>query len=272
MRRFICRVCGEIFDVEEGAPLRCPVCQQTLENLIEVTKPATKRIVGKEAMDKLSYGMYLLSAKDKKGRDHACIINSVLQVNNAPDRFLMILDKGNATYGAIDRTNQFNLSVLTQKTPFSLFYRFGFQSGKMTDKMTGFDDYNRAVINGLIYIKPYANAYFAGKIVQMIDLGTHALCLCDILYSRVLNSDPSATYEYYLNNIKPKMSLPPQPEKDVWRCTSCGFEFSCYGELPKDICCPMCQKTYYIFEKRPKISLVYRDPNAPEDPDNPVDQ
>lgn len=254
MRRFLCRTCGEIFDVEDVVPIVCPFCQQTFEALVEIPKPSMKR-KGEEAMDKLSYGMYLLSAKDRKGRDCACIVNSVLQVHNAPDRMLMILDKGNQTCQALDRTNKFTLSVLSQKAKFPLFYRFGYLSGKVSDKFDGFNDWKRALVNDLPYIRSQANAYFCGEIVKTDNIGSHLVCYCDVVYSEVLNKDPSMTYDYYLEHVKPKGTVP-VPEKDIWRCTQCGFEVEMYGELPQDTVCPFCQSGVERFEKYKKIPLI----------------
>lgn len=254
MRRFLCRTCGEIFDVEDIVPIVCPFCQQTFDDLVEIPKPSMKR-KGEEAMDKLSYGLYFLSAKDKGGRDHACIINSVLQVHNAPERFLMILDKGNLTCQALDRTNRFTLSVLSEKAKFPLFYRFGYLSGKVSDKFDGFRDWGRTVLNDLPYVKAQANAYFCGTVAMTQDLGTHLVCFCDIVYSEVLNDAPSMTYDYYLEHVKPKGTIP-VPKKDVWRCTKCGFETELYGLPPQDLVCPICQSGVRTFEKYRRIPFV----------------
>ena len=41
----------------------------------------------------------------------------------------------------IERTGEFNLSFLSQDADFEVFKRFGFSSGKDTDKFAGFEEY-----------------------------------------------------------------------------------------------------------------------------------
>ena len=66
----------------------------------------------------------------------------------------------------------------------------------------------------------------------------------------MLNDVPSATYQYYFDNIKPK----PQPVgttpdgQTIWRCTICGYEYV-GEELPEDFICPLCKHPASDFEK-----------------------
>ena len=94
--------------------------------------------IEQKALFSLSYGLYVLTAKDEK--DNGCIINTVMQITNTPNRIIIGINKSNYTHDMIMKTGEFNVSVLTESTPFEIFQRFGFSSGKDTDKFNGFSD------------------------------------------------------------------------------------------------------------------------------------
>ena len=65
----------------------------------------------------------------------------------------------------------------------------------------------------------------------------------------VLSDIPSATYEYYQSNIKPKPKAEAANKgKTVWRCRICGYEYV-GEELPADFICPICKHPASDFEK-----------------------
>jgi len=188
------------------------------------------------ALFKASYGLYLLSAKNNE-QDNACIINTFLQVtSNAPVSCLISVNKQNFTCEMISKTRKFNLSVLTEETPFELLKRFGYQTGREVNKFVDFTDITRSK-NGLIYLTTYANAFLSFDVLEMIDFGSHTLFTATLAECQTLNNKASLTYDYYQRNIKPK----PQSEKKTgYRCNICGYEYE--GEtLPPDFICPLCK-------------------------------
>ena len=66
----------------------------------------------------------------------------------------------------------------------------------------------------------------------------------------VLSDDASVTYEYYLENIKPKPEAvgTTKEGKTGWRCKICGYEYV-GEELPDDFICPLCKHPASDFEK-----------------------
>ena len=66
----------------------------------------------------------------------------------------------------------------------------------------------------------------------------------------VLDDAPSATYNYYLNNIKPKPESAGKGPvgKTVWICRICGYQYE-GEELPDDFTCPLCKHPASDFEK-----------------------
>ncbi len=201
-----------------------------------------------KAMYKLSYGLFVLTAKEG-GKDNGCIINTAIQAASAPNQLSVCVSKSNFTHDMIINTGEFNVSVISQRAGFDLFKHFGFQSGKDVNKFETFEKYNRSA-NGIVYITEDTNAYFSVKVDKTVDLGSHTMFVGEITDMAVLSDNPSATYEYYHNNIKPK----PQPVRKtadgqtVWRCTICGYEYV-GEELPEDYICPLCKHPASDFEK-----------------------
>lgn len=195
------------------------------------------------AMFQLSYGLFVLSAKDGK-KDNGCIVNTVQQVTTSPNRILVAVNKGNYTHDMIMKTGEFNASILSEDADFEIFKHFGFQSGRDVNKMEGLEDFDRAE-NGIIYLTKGANAYISAKVVQTTDLGSHTLFLADVTDGDVLNNVPSVTYAYYHKNIKPQ---PQETKKTGWRCKICGYIYE-GEELPADFICPICKHGAEDFEK-----------------------
>ena len=93
-----------------------------------------------KAMYALSYGLFVLTARQGE-KDNGCIINTATQVTTTPNRITIAVNKSNYTHDMVLATGQFTLSVLSQEAPFSLFQRFGFQSGRDVDKFAGFEEH-----------------------------------------------------------------------------------------------------------------------------------
>ena len=196
------------------------------------------------AMFKLSYGLFVLTAKDG-AKDNGCIINTVMQVTDAKKRIAIAVNKANYTHDLIKKTGAFNVSVLTTETPFGIFKQFGFQSGRDTDKFAGSGELARTA-NGIAYVPEYANAVISGKVVEEHEYDTHTLFVAEVTESAVLSGVPSVTYQYYFDHIKPQ----PQPstEKKGYVCKICGYVYE-GDELPADFICPLCKHGAEDFEK-----------------------
>ena len=149
----------------------------------------------------------------------------------------------------IQRTGAFTVSVISQNAAFDLFKQFGFQTGREADKFADFSACTRGV-NGIYYITEGTNAYISVKVTKSEDLGSHTMFIGEITDMEVLSEVPSVTYEYYLNNIKPKPQAVDITEEGqtVWRCTICGYEYV-GEELPEDFVCPLCKHPASDFEK-----------------------
>ena len=202
-------------------------------------------MIEKEAMFKLTYGLFVLTAKDGE-KDNGCIVNTVSMITDTPKRITVYVNKANYTEEMIRKTGVFNVSVLTESAPFEIFKQFGFSSGRDTDKFA-VGSYPRSE-NGLYYIPTHTNALISAKVVDALDYGTHTLFVAEVTEAKTLSAEKSVTYEYYQSNIKPKPNAPKTEEKtEKWVCKICGYVHE--GELPDDFVCPWCKHPASDFEK-----------------------
>lgn len=193
-------------------------------------------------MFNISYGLYILTAKTDKA--NGCVINALSQVTSTPNRIMIAVNKDNFTAGQILETKKFNISILDEEADFELIKRFGFASGKNTNKFDDFSDCEIAK-NGIPYITKVTNSYISAEVVEIIDLGTHYEFLAEVTEEVSLNDVPSITYAYYQENIKPKTAS--SQKKVVYICSVCGYVYE--GDLlPKDFVCPWClhDATYFV--------------------------
>ena len=201
-----------------------------------------------KAMYKLSYGLFVLTAREAD-KDNGCIINTAIQAALSPNQLSICVSKANYTHDIIKKTGEFTVSVLSQNAGFDLFKHFGFQSGRELNKFENFSKCKRGA-NGIYYITEGTNAYISVKVTKTNDLGSHTMFIGEISDMEVLSEAPSVTYDYYLNNIKPKpQAVGTTPAgQTVWRCIICGYEYV-GEELPEDFICPLCKHPASDFEK-----------------------
>ena len=68
----------------------------------------------KNIMFKISYGLYVLTARDGE-KYNGCIINTLQQVTDNPKKVSIAVNKNNYTHDMILKTGEFNASVLSEK-------------------------------------------------------------------------------------------------------------------------------------------------------------
>ena len=200
--------------------------------------------VEQNAMFSLSYGLFVLTARDG-AKDNGCIINTVTQLTDTPKRISIAVNKANLTHDMIQKTGMFNVSVLSNDAPFAIFQHYGFQSGRDVDKFAGVQGMARAT-NGVYYLPYCTNAFISARVTQTIEFETHTLFIADVTEARQLSDVPSMTYAYYFANVKPKPSK--LKEQHGWVCKICGYVYE-GEELPADFICPLCKHGAEDFEK-----------------------
>lgn len=194
------------------------------------------------AMFKIGYGLYVVTCREGE-KDNGLIVNTVSQVADGPEKIAVCINKKNYSHDIIYRTGKLNVNVLSTDASFDIFRRFGFQSGRDTDK---FADYavNRTG-NGLAFLKEGVNAVISLEAEQYLDLESHGMFLCRVTERRVVSNRETVTYSYYQSEIRPK---PRAEEKKGWVCSVCGYIYE-GEELPPDYICPLCKHGTSAFEK-----------------------
>lgn len=196
-------------------------------------------------ISKIGYGLYVMSVHDES-KDNGCIINTAMQVSDTPLRLAVTVNKKNYTCEIASKNKEFNISILSESTPFSIFKTFGFVSGRDVDKFKEIS-FKRSK-NGLSYLSKNVSGYMSCRITDEINLGTHKMFICDLVDSKILSNEEPVTYAYYHKYIKPKPSSEKKDSKKGWRCVVCGYMYE-GEELPEDFICPICKHGIADFVK-----------------------
>ena len=246
--------CKNLIILEETVSLKSSVKDQQMDEIASLAEaiaadfhiPSTT-VIDKKAIDvmtmfKLTYGLFVLSAKDGN-RDIGCIVNTVTQITERPLRITVVVNRMNYTNQVIHRTKVFNISVLDEAVPFSIFERFGFSSGREVDKFEGYEE--AFTSNEVRYLAKYSNAVISANVIDILEYDTHTVFVAEVTETKQLENIPSVSYKYYFDNIKPKKQ---QEKKQGYICSICGYIYE--GEtLPDDFICPICKHGVDAFTK-----------------------
>lgn len=193
------------------------------------------------ALFKIGYGLYVVTSNDGK-KDNGLIVNTVAQVSDSPKRISVTINKANYSHHVIKQTGKMNVNCLTVDTPFSIFEKFGFASGRNVDKFAGETPLRSD--NGLVFLSSYINSFMSLTVEQYVDLGSHGMFICTIDEARVMSDKETMTYSYYHEHVKPK---PKTEGKRGYVCKICGYVYE--GDpLPEDFICPLCKHPASDFE------------------------
>lgn len=194
-----------------------------------------------KALYNISYGLYVITSNDGK-KDNGMIGNTVFQITNSPAKVVVGINKANYSHDVIKETGIMNVNCLSVDAPFSVFERFGFQSGRDTDKSAS--ETPGRTENGLAVLTQYANAVLSLKVESYIDMDSHGMFICTVTEEKVMSDKESMTYTYYQDNVKPKRK---EEKKKGFVCKICGYVYE--GEtLPPDFVCPLCKHGAEDFE------------------------
>lgn len=194
---------------------------------------------------KFNYGVEVLTTR-VDGVDYGCIINTACQVAACdPKKITISVIKKNNTCDMVMKAGKFNISILTEEAPYSLFQHFGFQSGRDVDKFADCE-HNERTANGVRYIPQYTNAVLSCEVIDVKDVETQMLFIANVVEAKVLSEEKSCTYAYYHAHIKPKKNPAPE-QKAGYVCKVCGYFHE--GELPEGFTCPLCHHGPEDFEK-----------------------
>jgi flavin reductase (DIM6/NTAB) family NADH-FMN oxidoreductase RutF/rubredoxin len=211
-----------------------------------------------ESLFKITYGIYIVCSGDKN-KGNGFISNTVFQVTAEPARFAASCNKNNFTSEFIRKYGVFSVSILHQNTPPEIFGRFGYKTGKETDKLAGMNI--RYGETGVPIVTNDAIAFIECKVVQTVDVGTHLIFIGELISADIIDdSNDPLTYLYYRQvkkGVAPKNAptyidkskLEARPDDTdfmKFKCTACGYIYDesiekvKFADLPDDWVCPIC--------------------------------
>ena len=225
---------------ESSAQLKALADELCKEYLAMKSDTANKNDLN--ALFNIGYGLYVVTSNDGK-KDNGLIVNTITQVTNTPNKIAVTINKENYSHHVIKQTGIMNINCLSTEAPFAVFEKFGFTSGRNTNKFENCEPIRSD--NGLVVLPRYINSFISLKVEQYIDLDTHGMFICSITEARVISDKESMTYSYYHENVKPK----PQTEgKKGYVCKICGYIYE-GDSLPEDFICPLCKHGVADFEE-----------------------
>lgn len=207
MKKWRCTVCSYIHE-GETPPDVCPVCgvgPEFFEPVEEGAVPDKRSAVpegsaevpkgqANTAVFKLTYGLFIVtSVKGNKINGQAA--NTVFQVTSEPLQVALGINKGNLTHEYIMDSGIIGISILGQDGH-DLVRRFGYKSGREIDKFAGVS-YSKGSIG--VPLVDGAIAYLECRLYRerSVDVGTHTLCVAEVVDGGVREDREPMTYAYF---------------------------------------------------------------------------
>jgi flavin reductase (DIM6/NTAB) family NADH-FMN oxidoreductase RutF/rubredoxin len=222
-----------------------------------------------KALHKIGYGLYVVTSV-KGEKLNGQIANTVFQITSEPPTVAVSINKSNLTWEFIKESRVFVVSVLCQDTALDFIGRFGFKSGRDTNKLEGVN-YKIGQTKAPIVIDN-AVSYLEVEVINEMDMGTHTVFAGRVVDAEVLTDEPCMTYEYYhqiKRGVTPKTAPSYIEEKKAeapgsgkYRCTVCGWIYdpeigdpdggiapgTPFEQIPDDWVCPVCGAAKSDFE------------------------
>ena len=209
----------------------------------------------KKVLRNLSYGVYVVTSKDKD-KNVGCIANSIMQVTSNPSVIAVSINHDNYTNKVIKENNKFGVSILKETTDAKIIGTFGYKSSKDNDK---FDGINFKEISEIPVLENTCG-YMVCKVIDTMETSTHTIFLGEVINADDYSEENAMTYKYYHENLKgssPK-NAPTYEETSIsqvdkdskkrrWKCSICGYIHEA-DELPDDFKCPICGVGKEYFE------------------------
>jgi flavin reductase (DIM6/NTAB) family NADH-FMN oxidoreductase RutF/rubredoxin len=220
----------------------------------------------------IGYGMYVVCANKGKAINGQ-ISNTVFQIASEPPTIAVSINKQNFTHGFIQSSRRFTVSILAEDTALEFIGKFGFKSGRDTDK---FKDINFKVLaSGCPVVLDNTLGYLEAEVISQMDAGTHTVFLGRVTAMEMLTTAKPMTYAYYhqvKRGVTPKtaptfikeaVSQKETGGPQKYRCTVCGYIYdpavgdpkgniaagTLFEKLPAGWVCPVCGATKDKFVK-----------------------
>ena len=217
---------------------------------------------------KLSYGVYVIGSK-KEDRVNGQIANTVFQISSQPATIAVSLNRNNLTNEFIKASKVFSVSVLPVTVPMNFIGRFGFKSGRDTDKYDGVAF--KIGETGAPILLEHTGGYLEAEVIESFDVETHTVFIGKVVQAEVFSDEEPLTYADY--HLLKKGTLPKAAAKDSaarqtaaeeknkegkgmkkYECTVCGYIYdpavgdpdsgiepgTAFEDIPEDWVCPTC--------------------------------
>lgn len=204
----------------------------------------------------LSYGLYVISAKENN-KINGCIVNTVFQLTAEPVTVAVSVNYKNLTYEMINNTKEFTVSIISESFEPGLIGLFGFKSGKDTNKFESVK-YSTAK-NDIPYLTEGICSYLSCRVKNVVDMGTHALFIAEVIDAEKLADLAPMTYEYYHKVVKGSAPATAPTYREETKTDSSSVQYKCevcgyihdgdINELPDDWKCPICKQGKEVFIK-----------------------
>jgi len=221
-----------------------------------------------ESLYKLNYPMCIICSK-KNGRFNGCIVNTVFQIVPEPPMVAVSVNNECLTHQYITDSRAFTVSVLAERTPLEFIVKWGFKSGRDTDKFEQVK-YNTGLA-GIPIVLDNTASFIEAEVVEAIEVKTHTLFIGRIIACETIDEQKiPMTYTYYrdvkggktprsaatyIAKKKPTETLK-QGAKNMkkYKCLMCGYIYdpaigdpdngikpgTAFKKLPDDWVCPDC--------------------------------
>lgn len=147
-----------------------------------------------KALYSISYGLYVIGSR-KGNRLNGQTANTAIQVTSEPPTISVCINKGNLTHEFIKDSGVFTVSILSQDTPLSFIGKFGFKSGRDTDKLEGVN-YKTGETQAPIVLDN-ALSYLEARVIKDLDVGTHTIFVGELVGAGIIQEGTPMTYAYY---------------------------------------------------------------------------
>jgi len=220
--------------------------------------------MNRQALHKLSYGIYVLTTK-VDGTPFGCIINTAFQITSQPPRIAVSCNRDNYTHDKIMQAEVFALSVLSENCDAGIIRTFGYSSGRDTDKFRQVEAADSKSL-ALPQFPENSVAVLECRVVDKLEVGTHTVFVGELVDCDASRPDAlEMTYRYYHEIRKgsaprnaptflaEEPAGPAEPSAvERWKCSVCGYiyeEDKPFADLADDWVCPVCGANKDAFTK-----------------------
>ncbi len=150
-----------------------------------------------EILYKIPLGLYILSANNGK-KDIGSIIDAVMMVANQPCALAISCGNQSNTKQAIDKSLNFNLSVLPKNVSPDIIANFGFFSSNEREKWkyTNYHMYHE------LPVLDEALAFINAKVIHKYELCSNTVFIAEIVDAEINKQGESLLYQDYRGELK----------------------------------------------------------------------